>query len=153
MEFRVGANRREQQECTSQYMTVVNKVCNTPENSLAKSITVALGGFSFGAYIAQRTATAMSDIRLLISIAPPVHHFAMQALKEPACPWLIVQGDQDEIVPAAQVYEWANSFVPHPMIKRFETATHFFHGKLVELQGVLREVMQSVLIENKDINQ
>lgn len=100
---------------------------------------VYLAGFSFGAYIASKAAS-LDNIAHLITVAPPVQHFAMQALN-PTCPWILVQGDQDEIVPANEVYEFAASRVTPPQILRFPTATHFFHGHLKELQERLHEAI------------
>lgn len=100
---------------------------------------VYLAGFSFGAYIATKAAS-QEKIAHLVAVAPPVHHFSMQALN-PTCRWIIVQGDQDEIVPADEVYAFAASRANPPQILRFDTATHFFHGHLKELQERLQEMI------------
>lgn len=96
---------------------------------------IYLAGFSFGAYVATQVACQMTPAHLL-TIAPPVRNFMMQDL-HPTCPWLLVQGDQDEIVAASDVYAFAASRKHPPEIIRFPTATHFFHGQLNELQDAV----------------
>ena len=45
----------------------------------------------------------------LISVAPPTHHYDFHALLPPSCPWLVLMGDQDEVVPLNEVVSWAKS--------------------------------------------
>ncbi len=61
-----------------------------------------LAGFSFGAYVALRVSERRRPQRL-ITVAPPVQRFQLAALRVPDCPWLIVQGDADEIVDCGAV--------------------------------------------------
>lgn len=105
---------------------------------------LTLAGFSFGAYIAARGAIANS-VNGLVTIAPPVLNFPMKTLPEIQCPWLIVQGDQDEVVAAEAVYAFAEQRNPAPTIIRFAEATHFFHGKLTELQMELTKALRTLL--------
>ncbi|MGE3920405.1 MAG: alpha/beta hydrolase, partial [Gammaproteobacteria bacterium] len=70
----------------------------------------------------------------LISIAPPVNHFDFDSVIPPKAPWLIVQGTEDEVVPAKEVFDWfSKQTFPHKMLV-FENTTHFFHGRLLELR-------------------
>lgn len=98
-----------------------------------------LAGFSFGAYIAMKAAS-IEHLTQLVTIAPPVVNFPMQD-EHPNCPWILVQGDQDEIVSAEAVYAFAESRQHLPQILRFPDATHFFHGHLTELQTRLHETI------------
>jgi len=92
-----------------------------------------LGGFSFGAYIAAKAATEIKTEKL-VTIAPPVQHFPMQDLPPITCPWVLVQGELDDVVPPKEVLEWAESRVPKPVIIKFPEAGHYFHGQLAELR-------------------
>jgi len=92
-----------------------------------------LSGFSFGAAIAIRAALERSP-QGLVSIAPAVYRFAGNLDAQPACPWLIVHGDQDELVPIDETIQWANDLEPGPELIVFEDTGHFFHGKLNELR-------------------
>ena len=97
-----------------------------------------LGGFSFGAAIAIRAALE-SSLNGLITAAPPVSQFANGLRGQPNCPWLIVQGDQDELVDIAETIEWVNSLDPGPELLIMPGAEHFFHGRIVELREAITD--------------
>lgn len=99
---------------------------------------VWLGGFSFGAAIAIRAAVA-THVDGLVSIAPAVYRFANGLETQPHCPWLIVQGDEDELVAVDETIEWVNGLDPGPELIVMPGAEHFFHGRLVELRGAIVE--------------
>ncbi len=101
-----------------------------------------LAGFSFGAYISAFVA-AQTPVAQLVSIAPPVVHFGLATLPPITCPWLIVQGEQDEIVPADEVFAWIDTLVPKPELIRMPKAGHFFHGQLLELRTLLVNALRS----------
>lgn len=105
---------------------------------------LSLAGFSFGAFIAASVADKMSDIDWLISIAPAVNHANFSALTKTTAPWLVVQGEADEVVSSESVCAWANQ---NPAVKaciRIPSASHFFHGQLLQLRQVLEEWIKSV---------
>jgi hypothetical protein len=93
--------------------------------------SLILAGFSFGANVALRAATRSSP-EWLICVAPAVAMLRGPVVA-PTCPWLIVQGDADEIVDAGQVQRWAAGFTPAPQLHLLAGVGHFFHGKLHEL--------------------
>lgn len=95
--------------------------------------SVWLGGFSFGAAVSARASMHAEPVGL-VSIAPPVSRFADEMTSQPRCPWLIVHGDEDELVPVDETVDWANSLEPGPELLIMEGADHFFHGRLVELR-------------------
>ncbi len=97
-----------------------------------------LAGFSFGAYVALRAA-AVARPDLLVIVAPPVGRWDFTPLRAPDCPWLIVQGDQDDLVDAAAVQSWARALRPGPRLEILPGAEHFFHGRLHELRNVVRD--------------
>ena len=100
-----------------------------------------LGGFSFGAAIAIRAAVATS-VDGLVSIAPAVYRFANGLESQPQCPWLIVQGDEDELVAVEETIEWVNRLDPGPEFTVMSGAEHFFHGRLVELRSAIIEFVE-----------
>ena len=63
---------------------------------------------------------------------------------QPDCPWLIVHGDQDELVDIDETVEWVNQLKPGPELTVFPDTTHFFHGKLV----LLRQAVDTFVNEN-----
>jgi alpha/beta superfamily hydrolase len=96
-----------------------------------------LGGFSFGSYVCLRAA---QNVKLgqLISIAPPVDRYGFSELEHPNCPWLVVQGDEDEIVSFDAVQIWVDSLKPPPDFVAMERTGHFFHRRLMDLRGLLK---------------
>lgn len=103
-----------------------------------------LGGFSFGAAIAVRAAVAF-DVHGLISIAPAIVRFAGKLEGQPRCPWLVIQGDEDELVEVEETIDWVNSLEPGPELLVMPGAEHFFHGKL----NVLREAIMDFVDRNR----
>jgi len=103
-----------------------------------------LAGFSFGAAIAVRAAVA-TDVDGLVSVAPAIYRFASSLDSQPQCPWLIVQGDEDELVAIEETIEWVNGLEPGPELLVLPGAEHFFHGRLVEL----REAVMAFVDEQK----
>lgn len=92
-----------------------------------------LAGFSFGSYISALAAQSASPARL-ISIAPPVNHYDFTQFTKIRCPWLVIQGDQDEVVEFGEVQAWAQK-PPSPLkFIVMPGASHFFHGRLIELR-------------------
>ncbi len=96
-----------------------------------------LGGFSFGAWIAAKAAQKLSVSRL-ITVAPPVDRFDFDSLAAIDCPWLVVQGDEDEIVSPEEVSKWVESREPKPQLIMMDNSDHFFHRRLMDLRGVLK---------------
>ena len=113
---------------------------------------VWLAGFSFGAFIATQFA-AENSINGLITIAPALSLFDFVKLKMPNCPWLIIHGEQDELVPIEKIKEWYHSLMTRkaegmPLeLVTLTNATHFFHGYLNDLKGAIEE-----FIRRLDIN-
>lgn len=95
-----------------------------------------LAGFSFGAGVAIRAAERTVPERL-VTVAPPVGHFELAGVAMPRCPWLLVQGDADEVVDSRSVLEWAAGRSPPPAVRVLEGAGHFFHGRLHDLREVV----------------
>lgn len=105
-----------------------------------------LGGFSFGSYITTRAALNL-DIGQLISIAPPIDRYAFEALHHPECPWLVVQGDEDELVNVDIVSNWAGKLKPPPDLVIMQEADHFFHRRIMDLRGLLKNGVRENLPE------
>jgi alpha/beta superfamily hydrolase len=104
--------------------------------------SLVVAGFSFGAYIALRIA-ATREVKHLITVAPPVQRFDFSVVPKPACPWLLVQGDADELVDAQAVLAWADASTPGLRIAMMPGVGHFFHGHLAELRDVVVRQIRS----------
>jgi alpha/beta superfamily hydrolase len=96
-----------------------------------------LAGFSFGSWVALSAASQL-PVKQMVSIAPPVGRRDFSGLAPPPCPWLLVQGEADEVVSAAAVFEWAEKLAPPPTIVRMPDTGHFFHRRLIDLRGAIR---------------
>lgn len=103
-----------------------------------------LAGFSFGAYIATKVATEVHPLAL-ITVAPAVHHAPYEELPVITFPWIVVQGEADEVVPVEQVNAWLATLKPQPIIIRFPDVSHFFHGQLLTLRDTLIETLKGIL--------
>ena len=97
-----------------------------------------LAGFSFGAYVALGVAREAQPAQL-ITVAPPVSVFSFADIALPHTPWLLIQGLEDEVVPAQQVLDWARACRPQPEIVALDGVSHFFHGRLNLLRQTLLE--------------
>lgn len=95
-----------------------------------------VGGFSFGAMVATRVATERETSQL-ITVAPPVQRMDPATLRQPECPWLVIQGAEDELVDVDAVVDWINALAPGPELIVLEGVDHFFHGRLRELRDTL----------------
>ena len=103
-----------------------------------------LAGFSFGSAVALQAAQSVAP-RALVTVAPPVGRIIVAPVPRPACPWLVVQGDQDELVDVTQVRRWVGDYSPPPQCVVLEGAEHFFHGRLGDLRAAVLEFLSGEL--------
>jgi len=99
-----------------------------------------LAGFSFGGAVAARAAARAAADRVVLA-APAVGRIEIGAVT-PECPWLVIQGDADEVVPPTEVTAWAASLDPAPTVRLLPGAGHFFHGRLTEVRDVVLEFVR-----------
>jgi alpha/beta superfamily hydrolase len=105
-----------------------------------------LAGFSFGAFVSLSSAAQLRP-DAIISIAPPVagRGWDFDRLQVPDVPWLVVQGDADEIVDPQSVYDWIDTLPRKPQLVRMHDTSHFFHRKLIDLRGALQHEVKAWL--------
>jgi alpha/beta superfamily hydrolase len=99
-----------------------------------------LAGFSFGSYVTLRAASRVRPAQLIL-VAPPVGRWDFSEVAAPTCPWLIVQGEEDEVVDAKAVFAWAAALQPPPQVVRMPQTGHFFHRRLMDLRGALKNAL------------
>jgi alpha/beta superfamily hydrolase len=104
-------------------------------------LPIWLAGFSFGAAMAVKAAAA-EPVDGLIAVAPAISRFANGLVTQPRCPWLIVQGDEDELVDVEETVEWVNSLEPGPELLIINGGEHFFHGRLAELREAAKDFIK-----------
>ncbi len=107
-------------------------------------LEITLAGFSFGAFISLKAASDF-PIRCLVSVAPPVDRFYFNDLIVPDYPWIVIQPMADEVVDAKAVVNWFESLdKQQSRLIKIENASHFFHGKLIELKEKLNQMMDEM---------
>ncbi len=90
-----------------------------------------LAGFSFGCFVASEAARTLKSRRLIL-VAPAVGRFAVGSVPAET---LIVHGEDDDVVPIKDVFDWARP--QHLPIVVFPGTGHFFHGMLVPLHQLV----------------
>lgn len=103
-----------------------------------------LAGFSFGAYVALRAAAELQPA-MLVTVAPPVGRWDFKAIAPPSMPWLVVQGEADEVVDAQGVYDWLKKSKAQAELVRMPDTGHFFHRKLIDLRGAIKSGVRPYL--------
>jgi alpha/beta superfamily hydrolase len=100
-------------------------------------LPVYLGGFSFGGAVALGIASRIAP-RGLVTVAPPVARLGAEFVP-PRCPWLLLHGSDDDVVPAGPVIEWATALAAPPRVVQLAGVGHFFHGHLNALSAAVTE--------------
>jgi uncharacterized protein len=108
-----------------------------------------LAGFSFGAYVALKAAPVARPAAL-VTVAPPVRRFPLGETPDPDCPWLVVQGEADELVDYREVVAWVGTRPAGPRLALLPQTSHFFHGRLGALQEVVRDFLGGPGLEEQD---
>lgn len=109
------------------------------------SLPLALGGFSFGAYVQCRVACRLADgltpVERLALVGMAAGRAADGARQYDTPPLpdklssLIVHGEQDDTVPLTNVLDWARP-QEQPVVV-IPGADHFFHGKLHLIRNLI----------------
>jgi hypothetical protein len=123
------------------------------EGELADAIAVAdwvrasrpgdaiwFAGFSFGGAVALRAAASASAAQL-VTVAPALRLFAWKTYVPPPCPWLVIQGEADDIVPASELRAFLEQFQGHPSTVFMPEAGHFFHQRLNDLRRAITSAL------------
>jgi hypothetical protein len=95
-----------------------------------------LFGFSFGGYIAAKGATLL-PAQQLVTVAPAVSRAPFDTLEQIPCPWVVVQGETDEVVAPEEVFSFVQTRAEQPSVIKMPETSHFFHGRLNELRDLL----------------
>jgi hypothetical protein len=99
------------------------------------ALPLALGGFSFGGYVATQAAARLPEgakARRLVLIAPAARNFPLAPVPQDT---IVIHGEADDVVPLAAVLDWAR---PQVLPVTVVPATgHFFHGQLALLKQLI----------------
>ena len=101
-------------------------------SQVPESTPLVAAGFSFGCFV-QTMLLPRSQPQQLVLVGPAVNRFKRPAVAKDT---LIIHGEEDDVVPLADVMNWAR---PQGLpVTVFPGAGHFFHGRLTELKAVIK---------------
>ncbi len=96
------------------------------------NLPLLLAGFSFGAFVQTRVAQSLTAEKLIL-VGPAVNRFPTATVPADT---LIIHGELDEVVPLADVMNWARpQDLPLVVVPGGE---HFFHGRLHILSRIVQ---------------
>ncbi len=97
------------------------------------TLPLALGGFSFGGYVASQAAARLQPpVQRLVLVAPATGNFDVAAVPEHT---LVIHGEADDVVPLASTLDWARpQTLPVVVVPG---VGHFFHGQLPLLKSLV----------------
>ena len=107
------------------------------QRAAAPGLPLALGGFSFGGYVAAQAAARLADdplqpapVERLVLVGPATSRFTMPATVAPDT--VVIHGEADDVVPLAATLDWARPQVLPVIV--LPGVGHFFHGQLTRLK-------------------
>lgn len=125
------------------------------QNPLSNAYWIA--GFSFGSWIGMQLIMRRPEISNFIAISPPVNKYDFGFLSPCPIPGLIIQGDQDSVVPEDNVLELVDrlSKQKRSMVdyKSINGGDHFFRTRLSELETALGEYIGDNLAQRTNLTQ
>lgn len=108
----------------------VKAALGTLAGRLPSGSSVGLAGYSFGAWVAARVATAV-DLPALALVAPPLGMYDLDFLARVPSPTLLVAGTKDQYCPVETLRRQGQRL--GASVEVIEDAEHFFFGKLFPL--------------------
>ena len=106
-----------------------------------------IGGFSFGAWIGMQLLMRRPEIAAFVAVAPPAGLFDFSFLAPCPASGLIIQGDQDQIVPLEAMQKLVTKLSQQRDIKIdyrvIPGADHFFQNSLEELGSAVESYVAS----------
>jgi len=97
------------------------------------ALPLALGGFSFGGFIAASACTRLAEdarAERLVLIGPATSRFEVPAVPADT---VVIHGEADDVVPLAATLDWARPQALPVIV--FPGVGHFFHGQLTLLKN------------------
>jgi alpha/beta superfamily hydrolase len=106
---------------------------------LAEGVSsVALAGYSFGAWVDALTLGEGLDVGRLVMVSPPTAFIDFSGVQSLPALELVITGDRDEIAPAAQIRPLLERWNPAAGFEVIPGCDHFYGGHLQQLEDILR---------------
>lgn len=102
----------------------------------SSNMPITLAGFSFGTRIASALANKILYDSLVL-IGPAVTRY--DVIVDNPGKTIVVHGDEDEVIPLVDVLQWSK--IQNQPVISFPNSGHFFHGKLLQLNELLRRLI------------
>jgi alpha/beta superfamily hydrolase len=99
-------------------------------------------GFSFGSYIALTCGAEDDRVCTLIGIAPPVHTYDYEIVKQSTKPKFIIHGEADELIPLRAVREFYAQLQEPKELVEIDRANHLFEGQASEVGDALEDLLE-----------
>src|SRR5581483_1472202 len=106
-----------------------------------------VAGFSFGAWISMQLLMRRPEIEGFISVAPPANMYDFSFLAPCPSSGLIIQGTEDDVVPAPIVEKLANKLklqknivIDYHLVKG---ANHFYKDHMAEMIGDVKAYLDT----------
>ena len=107
-----------------------------------------VGGFSFGAWICMQLLMRRPEVKGFIAVAPPANLYDFGFLSPCPVSGLIVQGEEDDIVPSTKTYELSQRLNQQKnILVSYETvpkADHFFTGCIDEMSALVQAYLENL---------
>jgi alpha/beta superfamily hydrolase len=97
------------------------------------TLPLALGGFSFGGFVAATAATRLPEAERaerLVLVGPATSRFQVPVVPADT---VVIHGEADDVVPLAATLDWARPQALPVIV--FPGVGHFFHGQLTLLKN------------------
>jgi alpha/beta superfamily hydrolase len=106
---------------------------------------LVLAGFSFGGFVAVAAQQRVLP-DAMVSIAPALRYLDGGAPATwPDCPWLVIHGDDDDVVPQSDTLNALEQAPERVQLLRPKGTGHFFHGRLDEVRAPVAAFLNEVL--------
>ena len=110
-------------------------------------LPVVMAGFSFGAWVGLRVASADDRVQAMIGLGTPARMFGRDHLEGCHKPKLFVHGTRDELAPFELTRQWFERVpAPKSMIP-VVGADHFFQDRLDEVQAMISNFVIETLLQ------
>ena len=110
------------------------------ENPSSKFTWIA--GFSFGSWIAMQLLMRRPEVDSFIAVSPPVHKYDFSFLAPCPVPGLVLQGDQDSIVPEDRVTKFVKDLLKQKVKIDYEiikNSDHFFRNSMDKVMALAND--------------